>query len=474
MTRDVPSWGTALARHAAASGLAVTRADGSQRAIPIGAYPVVVDDAEITRRSALAAMLVRATARAAHWRMAGSDRDSVLAELGPAERRLVRATWDCPVDLAVARVDFMGAPELPDLAALEVNATIPAMQAYSDIAAEAWLATLAPAGTDVKALAAANGSNTHALLDALVALYAAHRADTLETLGILCRRGDAQITELHYLQARFRATGLQAHIVHPDELSFRRGFLVFQGHPLQLVYRHLFLSRLDATPAPDIEAALVGTDGRGTLVLNRPAPHLEMKSTLAVLSRSASEPDLSAAIGLTDAEQGAIRATIPWTRILSADREQSGLDATDIEQIRSRPDDFVLKRSWSYGGNDVFVGRARETEAFRTRLQSRYPGAKGWPDLVDQALREGQGARFVVQRAIPRSTSRQWLCTPEEVHPAEVVTDYAAYASIGSSPAWTGVCRAATSDVVNIVGGGAVVPLIRRSVIDRLQSTASE
>ena len=69
-------------------------------------------------------------------------------------------------------------------------------------------------------------------------------------------------------------------------------------------------------------------------------------------------------------------------------------------------------------------------------------------------------------RAVARTTSGQVLCTPTRAHTAEVVTDYAAYASIGTSPAWGGVCRAATWDVVNIVGGGAVVPVIRKAVAD--------
>ena len=69
---------------------------------------------------------------------------------------------------------------------------------------------------------------------------------------------------------------------------------------------------------------------------------------------------------------------------------------------------------------------------------------------------------------MPRTDSAQYLCTPGGISRTRVVVDYAAFASIGASPEWGGVSRAAASDIVNIVGGGAVVPVIRASVANRL------
>lgn len=459
------AWGSSLAERAAHAGLAVTQPDGTRRPIPIGALPVILSDEEIAHRTALAAHLVSATAKAARWRMASSRRDAVLSALGSAEQRLVQATWNGAADLAVARVDFLGSPKLH---ALEVNATIPAMQGYSDIAAEAWLATVAAGRADLQQLMAANGSNALALLHALADLYAQARADELASIGLLCRRGDAQLTELEYLRERFRAAGLKVHIVHPDELTWQRGYLVHQGQPFQLLYRHLFLSRLDATPAPELEAAITASARHGTVVLNRPAPHLEMKSTLALLSFSAESPELAPTIGLTEVERQAIRSAVPWTRSLGVDPLDAGLDGDTFTKVCANPAAYVLKRSWSYGGNEVFVGRAHDTDAFWSRVQATYPDVNRWADLLDRARQDPHGGGYVVQRAVPRVLSEQVLCTPMATHRASVVTDYAAYASIGTMPKWSGVCRAATSDVVNIVGGGAVVPILRREVADRL------
>ena len=439
--------GRALAVRAFGAGLAVTRGDGGVVPIPIGALPVVLEDAEIARRAALAQKLASATAKAAAWRLAAGDRDAVFDALGPAERRLVHATARESA-LAVARVDFLGG------AALEVNATIPAMQGYSDIAAASWLEEFA---SDAPAAIAANGSNTDALLDALLDLHAQDRGGRVQRLALLCRRGDAQRTELDHLARRFAARGIEARVLHPDELDWDGAWLRHAGAPFDLVYRHLFLSRLDAHPAPALEAALLAADGhRGTLVANRPAPHLEMKSTLAWLSRAAEDAPLAEAMALTPEECEALAASVPWTR---------ALDAAEVaEEVARSPERFVLKRSWSYGGSDVFVGRADDV---LERAQRAFPGVASWPELVRRAAEDRRGGGFVVQRAVPREESPQWLCTPEAVREAAVVTDYAAFASVGAKAAWGGVVRAARSDIVNIVGGGAVVPVIRRSVHER-------
>lgn len=456
--------GTRLSQRAASAGLAVTQADGTIRPIPIGAIPVVLSDDQIRRRRELATDLTAATAKAARWRLAGSQRATVAAALSPAEQRLVDASRWRSAELAVARVDFLGTP---DLVALEVNATIPAMQGYSDIAAEAWLTTFASKRTDLAALVRANGSNALALQRALVDLYTIHRGREPSHVGLLCRRADAQLTELRYLRDRFRTGGLEADIVHPDELTERADVLFHHGRPLQLVYRHLFLSRLDAQPSTAIEKVLSSRNTTGTLVLNRPAPHLEMKSTLAWLSMAGESAELSLAMELTHREQDAVRSTVPWTRALSEPATRNERAAW-ISEVQSHPEDFVLKRAWSYGGNEVFVGRSHETDAFRSRVHAVYPHVDHWRDLVAQAAEDTRGGGFVVQRAVPRVTTSQVLCTPTSVHATDVVTDYAAFASIGTAPDWSGVCRAATSDVVNIVGGGAIVPIIRQSVADAL------
>ena len=427
-------------------GLAVTRPDGARVPIGISATPVVLDAALIRSRRRNAALLASATVRAACWRWSTpAEAVRVRAVLSPAESRLVAATAGSLDRLAVARVDYLANR------ALEVNATIPAMQGYSDIAVEAWLRLHGV--DDVARWRDANGSNASALFDALAAQFEALKPKTpLRTIALLCRRGDAQISELRYLAQRFCERGVDARVVHPDE-------------PIDadLVYRHLFVHRLDREPAPRFEAMLA--DWRNAVVLNPPAPQVEMKSTLAILSEAALDDAFAARIGLTSEERHAVIASVPWTRELSP---------AVVGEVAAHPDRYVLKRAWSYGGNDVYVGRARESDEFAARVSKSYPDVRTWDALVRRVAEDPRS--YVVQEAVDITRERLTLCLPESVTKVDATVDYSAYASVGPGAEvteWSGVCRAAASDVVNIVGGGAVVPLVTREVYDAVLSGAA-
>lgn len=463
--RSQAASGPQLARRAFERGLAVTAADGSERPIPIGLLPLIVADADIDARRQLATRLGEATLRVARWRMQ-NEREAVLGALSPAERRIVVDGWQATEILATARIDFLIA-DRP--VALEVNSTIPAMQGYSDIAANAWIETFLPA--DVERVVAANGSNTRALLQALQSLHVRARGTGARTIAILCRRNDAQLTELRHIERSFAAAGVEARLAFPDQLDWSDGRLTLQRRPIDLLYRHLFAHRLDAQPCAALEAALTHRGATGTLVLNAATPHLEMKSTFAVLSMATADAVLASAIGLTDDERDAADRAVPWTRPLRSGpgRLPDGSSVPQlVDAIASDPQRFVLKRAWSYGGSEVFVGRAAGSADFSRRLEASQPGARDWRDLCERAARDPRGGGFIVQQAIAAPRSEQWLCTPDKVEHAAVTTDYAAYASIGTAPAWGGVARAAGTDVVNIVGGGGVVPVLRASVADAL------
>jgi len=67
---------------------------------------------------------------------------------------------------------------------------------------------------------------------------------------------------------------------------------------------------------------------------------------------------------------------------------------------------------------------------------------------------------------------RHLLATPGGPVVAEVFVDYSSFASVGlePEPAWGGVVRASGSRIVNIQGGGGVLPLLTESVWAKLAS----
>jgi hypothetical protein len=465
-----------LARLAYQRGLAVTQKDGATRPIPITVTPVVLDAAEIRRRAELSARLSSATVKLACALLGGPDAQELLGALSPLERTLAERTWRQASRLATTRVDYFVAGGRPW--ALEVNATIPAMQGYSDIAARTFIEVVGRyfryPEKALHALLALNGSNALALYRALLDGYAAERGGkSPDTVALLCRRNDAQISELRWLCERFREFGADADVVHPDEVSGEDAFVV-KGKRYDLVYRHLFVRRLEETPSPWVEDFLGTVPGKKAVFLNPPASQVEVKTTFARLSEALVEPRLAEAAGLTADELEAVRASVPWTRVFRAG-PASGPDGGRVEDlvalVAAEPKRFVLKRAWDYGGKAVFLGRSTGTVPYTERVKAAYGEPLGWPELCARAAADPAGGGFVVQEVVDTPPEDHLVCEPNgTVLPASFFVDYSAYASVGLArqPTWGGVCRGSMSEIVNIVGGGGVLPLITTEVASKL------
>ncbi|MCP3101353.1 hypothetical protein LZ198_20985 [Myxococcus sp. K15C18031901] len=457
-------------------GLAVTQLDGATRPIPITATPVILDAAEIRRRAELSARLSSATVKMARAILGGPDAAELLGALSPLERALAERTWRDSQRLATTRVDYFVSGGKPY--ALEVNATIPAMQGYSDIAARTFIEVVARhvryPEKALPSLLALNGSNALALYRALLDGYAAERPGKMpDTVALLCRRNDAQISELRWLCERFREFGADADLVHPDEVSGDDAFEA-HGKKYDLVYRHLFVRRLEQAPSPWVEDFLGTVPGRKAVFLNPPASQVEVKSTFARLSQALAEPALAEAAGLTPEELEAIRASVPWTRVFRAG-PTTGPDGDRVEDLVARvaatPARFVLKRAWDYGGKAVFLGRSAGTVPYVERVKAAYGELLAWPELCARAAADPTGGGFVVQEIVDSPPEEHLLCEQTgSVVPTSFFVDYSAYASVGlaKQPAWGGVCRGSVAEIVNIVGGGGVLPLITTEVASKL------
>ncbi|HZJ55560.1 MAG TPA: hypothetical protein VFD38_15580 [Myxococcaceae bacterium] len=468
------TYATALAREAFSRGLVTTGPDGTPRAITPGATPVVLPARVIAERHALSHTLATAGFRMAQATVLGPSRELLLAALSPLERRLIERSAPRTHRLAIARVDFLVSTHP---AALELNATIPAMPGYSDMAAGAFLSVVGrAAGMDpaaVRQLEAENGSNVEALYRALVTASVQERGRRPERIALLCRRNDSQLSEVDHLVSRFAELGTEAHRVYPDEASGGELFIA-HGKTFDFVYRHLFSHRLRETPHPFLEAFFAGEAAPGSLLFNHPAAHVEAKSNFALLSRALEDPALAAHAGLGPEELEAIRRAVPWTRVLAPGPARGpGGEAIPelVAHVAARPEEFVLKRAWDYGGKAVFVGPASDEPGFATRSEAAFGERLAWSDLVRRAAADPRGGGFVVQAVVDIPKERHLLATPDGPVEAEVFVDYSAFASVGlePEPAWGGVVRASASRIVNIQGGGGVLPLLEASVWERLR-----
>lgn len=160
-----------------------------------------------------------------------------------------------------------------DLKVIEVNATIPAMQAYSDMIKESYVKS-----QGLRYDEDVYGSNTKDLLLSLLAHYTAtggHKASP--HIGIIARRGDSQLAELRWLKSKWEGAGYPCTLGSPEEVSVTGTQLVVADVPIDVTYRHIFANRLAAGSAFAEACARSGA----FRVFNPVSAHLEAKGVLA-------------------------------------------------------------------------------------------------------------------------------------------------------------------------------------------------
>lgn len=433
--------GRAAAERAWSEGMTVLKPDGSVVPIPLVAEPEVRSRAELAALAREAELILSGAVKLARALLASGDaRDRAALEepfTGLEREAMAKLFAEAPLPVMVARVDFLAPEDGGAPRALELNATIPAMPAYADLAAFSWIRAAARergrSPREEGALVAACGSHMERLREALVAFYRS-RGGTRErpSIAIVARPGDAQIGELRRLAAHFRQLGHEARNLVPAECEPERW---------DVLYRHVWASRVD--PAAPFARALREP---GKFVLANPVNGLlEAKALFARLSECAEDPALAARAGLDPEERGAA-ARLPWTRRLDP--------AVAARIVKERPR-FVVKRSWDYGGKSVHLGAELTDEA--------------WARAVEEALRDERGGGFVAQDRIFAARRPATRITPEGTMRAELYRDVSTYCGLGASRPDGSVVRAAASPVVNILGGGGLAPVVPEDVYQALR-----
>jgi hypothetical protein len=449
--------GRAAAEEAWKGGMTVLRPDGVVVPIPLVAEPEPLSAEELGWLAAEARAILSGAVKLARALLAqGDDRDRE-ALLGPFQgleaEAMARLFDEAPVPAVLARVDFLrpaappaaavasAAASVPDDGpaaprALELNATIPAMPAYADLAAHSWLRAAARerglpprVADDLVAACGSNMEDFRATLQAYYELRGGTRARP--SIAVVARPGDAQIGELRRLAAHFRQMGHEARNLVPDDC---------EPEEWDFLYRHVWAHR---TPPESPFARALRAPGK--FVLANPVNGLlEAKALFARLSECAEDARLAALAGLDEAEVGAARR-LPWTR---------RLDAALVPRLLEHREGFVLKRSWDYGGKSVHLGAEMDAPA--------------WRRAVEAAAGDTRGGGFVAQERIFAGRRPATRVAPEGVTRVELVRDVSTYAGLGAVSPRGSVVRAAASPIVNILGGGGLAPVIPAGVLARL------
>ncbi len=424
--------GREAARRAFELGLARYLPDGTLQAIPLSLTPEVVTHHAAKTRARDARCILSAVSKL------------VLAEPGLRERLARHLTamesealltrFADASRLAIARVDwfFEGRPEEERHFALELNATIPAMEAYSDVAVAAMAEALAPSVANT--IIEQTGRNADDLLRSLQAREQ-EEGRSFSRVALVHRPGDSQLPELRALAARWTALGVVSRPIDVD---------AFVEAPGQIIYRHIFGHRIPLGTTLETAARAP----REHRMWNPIAGHLELKALLAELSIAVdtSANKRAQAAGLTADEIETACRTVPWTRVLTPALG---------DFVRANRETLVLKTSAGYGGKGVVIG----------------PDCTTWDAACDTALAAPPDT-WIVQRYVAATPTRHLLLDGRGAHWEDVFVDASSYTALADAPGafvpTGGVCRFAGGHIVNIVGGGGVAPLLSETAAEIL------
>jgi hypothetical protein len=368
---------------------------------------------------------------------AALESDDLLDDLGmtDAEIRLVEIEPGYKTASTASRTDAFLLPE--SLYFAEYNAESPAGPGYTQRLCE--LFETLPAMTrfreqrQVRYPRAIDG-----LLSALVASYQEWGGTARPpTIAIVDWRDVPTWTEFEILRDAFAAAGVPTIVCDPRELVFHGNALSAQGTRVDLVYRRVLINDIVAKPS-ECAALINAYSARAVCVANTFRCKLaHKKAFFAVLTDPAYDELFS------DAERAAVRAHVPWTRVLDdVETEKNDWRGGLLDLARGARQHLVLKPNDEYGGKGVTLGWETDDGA--------------WERAINAALEDPPGT-WIIQERIPvrRELFPQFDDTGR-VSMADMLVDFAPYLFRGRMGGY--LTRLSSTGLANVTSGGGQVP----------------
>jgi hypothetical protein len=267
----------------------------------------------------------------------------------------------CPT----ARLDaFFTEPDV--LRFTEFNAETPAAPAYTQRLSELFLELPImrefQRRFDVRPFLTTMTGVLHALLSSWREFAGRDRA--APNIAIVDWRGVPTVSEFHLFRDWFRSLGLACQIVAPEDLEIRGNALFAGDFRIDLIYKRVLINEL--IERGGIEHPIVKAVRSGMVCMVNPfrCKPIYKKAALAVLT------DERNGSLFNPVERGAIRLSIPWTRIV--EERRTVFDGNEIDLIpwtlanRHR---LVLKPNDDYGGRGIVLGWLTDDAAWRTAVE---------------------------------------------------------------------------------------------------------
>lgn len=239
--------------------------------------------------------------------------------------------------------------------------------------------------------------------------------------------------ELH--QKYFRDHGIETIITTPQEFSIRNGKALAGGQEVHLIYKRLITRELLAR-WEQVETFLEAIRGGLVCCCNSFRSYIVgNKKVLSVIT------DQRFSSVFTREEKQLIKATIPWTRVLTDSRAMFHGKEVDLKSfIPEHKDLLVLKPSNMYGGKDVYIGQETSQST--------------WEGIMNNHLAD---SNWVVQEFVDIPTDLY----PEITDSVRFKSKYVNINPFALNGNYSGtISRVSDSKVINVSAGGGLVPTL--------------
>jgi hypothetical protein len=276
------------------------------------------------------------------------------------------------------------------------------------------------------------------LLDVLLRAhqeYLGRKADVAPRIAIVDLKDRPTQKEFELFKDFFEGEGYPSIISSPEELEFKNNRLRAGDFEIDIVYKRLLVN--EYLPVMKESPALLDAYRAGAvcMVNSFRSKLVHKKALFAILT------DERHARLFTGEEREAIRAHVPWTRRVRAEKsEHYGKEIDLLDFITRTRDRLVLKPNDDYGGHGIHIGWNTDEIS--------------WDEGLRSALANGD---YLVQERVP--TAREVfpaLLDNGAVEFAEQLVDLDPllfYGKVGSA-----FTRLSSSELANVSSGGGMVP----------------
>ena len=259
--------------------------------------------------------------------------------------------------------------------------------------------------------------------------------DTVPQIAIVDLKGLPTQKEFELFKEFFESQGYPSLICSPDELEFDGNTLRVGEFKIDIVYKRLLVN--EYLPIVREFPALLDAYRAGSICMVNSfrSKLIHKKALFAVLT------DKGRAGLFSNDEREAIRAHVPWTRMVkSGNSDYFGKQIELLEFIRSNRNKLVLKPNDDYGGHGITIGWNSDEAA--------------WDSALESALANGD---YLAQERVP---------TAREVFPAltdDGVIEFSEQLVDLDPLLFNGKVRSAftrlsSTELANVSSGGGMVP----------------